>query len=89
MELSDIFHGTMVTLARRLGIFETSYEPGRPSSGLPPDSPWLEWIHKESLKRCVTNNIPQLYTANPVRLAYFIFVVDVQHAILFGHDRSM
>jgi hypothetical protein len=41
------------------------------------------------LKRCVTNNIPQLYTANPVRLAYFIFVVDVQHAILFGHDRSM
>jgi hypothetical protein len=51
MELSDIFHGTMVTLARRLGIFQTSYEPSRPSSNISPDSRWLEWIHKESLKR--------------------------------------
>jgi hypothetical protein len=53
MELSDIFHGTMVTLARRLGIFEPSYEPARPSSSLSADSRWLEWIHKESLKRYV------------------------------------
>jgi hypothetical protein len=73
MELSDIFHGTLVTLARRLGLFEPDYEPVRPTSKRSIDHRWGEWIQKETIKR----------------LAYFIFVIDVQHSLLFGHDRSI
>ncbi|RDL42472.1 Uncharacterized protein BP5553_02451 [Venustampulla echinocandica] len=73
MELSDIFHGTLVTLARRLGLFEPDYEPVRPTPKRSMDRRWGEWVQKETVKR----------------LAYFIFVIDVQHSLLFGHDRSI
>ena len=33
MELSDIFHGSLVTLARRLGIFEATYGIGPDEGG--------------------------------------------------------
>lgn len=73
MELSDIFHGTLVTLARRLGLFESEYEPVRPTSKSSVDHRWGEWIQKETSKR----------------LAYFIFVIDVQHSLLYGHNRTI
>ena len=73
VELSDIFHGTLVTLARRLGLFEPDYQPSRIIVRQSADEKWQEWKQKECLKR----------------LAYFIFVVDVQHGMLFSHDRCI
>lgn len=70
---SDIFHGTLVTLARRLGIFESHYDIAQPILKCAADRRWAEWIQKETSKR----------------LAYFIFVIDVQHSLLFGHDQSI
>ncbi|OCL02430.1 hypothetical protein AOQ84DRAFT_357391 [Glonium stellatum] len=73
MELSDIFHGTLVTLARRLRLFEASREPPRTIPMHAQDERWAEWIKVEKCKR----------------LGYSIFVIDVQHALLFGHGREI
>lgn len=51
MELSDIFHGTLVTLARRLGLFETTYGHP-PSTSLSVDeSERQNAVEQESAKR--------------------------------------
>lgn len=51
MEQSDIFHGTLVTLARRLGLFDSDQERTRPMSGRAVEQKWLQWIQQESSKR--------------------------------------
>jgi hypothetical protein len=37
------------------------------------DIRWREWVASESTKRC----------------AYFAFVIDTAHAIIFGHSQAM
>lgn len=75
MELGDIFHGTLVTLCRRLNLFEAAQNDAAdlrsPRAG--DDDPWHTWIETESRKR----------------VAYYVFVFDVQHALFFGHKRSI
>ncbi|KAJ5619148.1 hypothetical protein N7510_003132 [Penicillium lagena] len=73
MELSDIFHGTLVTLSRRLGIFEISYNNSRAASLSTEGSNRQGLVEYETVKR----------------VAYSVFALDVEHALFFGHDRSI
>ncbi|PMD24569.1 hypothetical protein NA56DRAFT_741095 [Hyaloscypha hepaticicola] len=73
MELSDIFHGSLVTLSRRLGLFEMTYNNMRAAS--------------VSSDRLESQNSVQQESAK--RLAYFVFALDVEHALSFGHERSI
>lgn len=51
MELSDIFHGTIVTLSRRLGLFELTYSSARTSADSVDKNEWQKRIDHESAKR--------------------------------------
>jgi hypothetical protein len=51
MELSDIFHGTLVTLARRLGLFEMTYTSNRNTASSTDDGERQKTIEHESAKR--------------------------------------
>src|SRR5437588_449249 len=73
MEASDIFHGAVVTVARRLRIFQTFKQPTAVPSHSSLRQRWHQWAAQETCKR----------------LAYSIFMTDVHHATLFGHDRSV
>jgi hypothetical protein len=73
MESSDVFHGTVVTLARRLRIFQSVKTPAAVPSHSSLYQRWHEWVARESSRR----------------LAYCIFATDVHHATLFGHERAV
>lgn len=75
MELCDIFHGTIVTLCRRLNLFEnpTNSADERQPPQASDDGSWRAWLENEGRKR----------------IAYFVFVFDVQHALYFGHKRNI
>lgn len=51
MELSDIFHGTLVTIARRLGLFEITPSTVRAASASGDESEWKSPVEYESAKR--------------------------------------
>ena len=51
MELSDIFHGVLVTLCRRLGLFESTYVQGPAASMSAEGGAGLDSIQNESAKR--------------------------------------
>jgi hypothetical protein len=53
MELSDIFHGTLVTLSRRLGLFETTYTNAQGTSVSADETDLHEAVERESAKRWV------------------------------------
>lgn len=73
MELSDIFHGSLVTIARRLRLLE-DLKPGPETDKIRPASQqWLDWYHKEKAQR----------------IGYCAFITDTQHSLLFGHERSV
>ncbi|KAH8703798.1 fungal-specific transcription factor domain-containing protein [Talaromyces proteolyticus] len=73
VEASDIIHGAVVAIGRRLRIAQSV----KLSSAVSPDpslqQTWYDWAKKESLNR----------------LAYCIFMSDVQHAVFFGHVRPV
>lgn len=51
MELSDIFHGTLVTISRRLGLFEMTYSTARAASLTGDEIEWQNPVEYESAKR--------------------------------------
>lgn len=51
MELSDIFHGTLVTLSRRLGLFEMTHSNARAVSVSTDGSECQHPVEQESAKR--------------------------------------
>lgn len=53
LELSDIFHGTLVTSARRLGLFDTSFNNARAASTSPDENEWQNAVEYETAKRLV------------------------------------
>lgn len=88
VEASDIIHGTVVTIGRRLRIAQAVKLPTAVSPDSSLQQTWYDWAKTESLNRYVMIwwlVIP----ANSYRLAYSIFICDVQHAVFFGHVRAM
>jgi hypothetical protein len=88
VEASDIIHGNVVTIGRRLRISQSVKLPSAVSPDSSLQQTWYNWAKEESLNRYV---IIQwlVMPANNHRLAYCIFTSDVQHAVFFGHDRAV
>ena len=64
MELTDIFHGTLVTLCRRLGIFGAIHNERRESSAIDPIADWQNPIDQECIKRSVAQ-WPSTFRSKP------------------------
>ncbi|KAK9465449.1 fungal-specific transcription factor domain-containing protein [Lipomyces arxii] len=75
-EMSHVFHGTLITLMRR-GSSLVNPELADDGSGPEPSSTlerhWKQWIKTEST----------------IRTAFFAFIVDIQHAEMFGHTPAL
>lgn len=72
-ELSATFHSAVITLLRRDGSCANMRADKDPTEPNTLLKQWDSWIEKESIKRCV----------------FFFFMMDVQHAVLFGHTSIM
>ena len=72
-ELSATFHSAVITLLRRDGSCANMRADKEPAELNTLQRQWDSWIEKESIKRCV----------------FFFFMMDVQHAVLFGHTSIM
>lgn len=75
-EVSATFHSAVITLLRRDGSC-ANMRPVKYSSSdtreSSPDDEWSLWIERESIKRSVL----------------FLFMMDAQHSLLFGHTSFM
>ncbi|KAJ3040390.1 hypothetical protein HDV00_010944 [Rhizophlyctis rosea] len=74
-ELAHIFHGSLINLARRSSIFHAAASSTTEmiDAQLSLASKWETWIRIETCKR----------------LAFVIFMMDTQHAIIFWHTPMM
>lgn len=73
ISLGHVFHGTSINLLRYSGYLDNLQEPSIESEDTDTMTTWKEWIHYESCKRT----------------AFLGFLVDSQHAALYGHTQLL
>ncbi|KAJ5950083.1 hypothetical protein N7454_001667 [Penicillium verhagenii] len=69
-EMAHIFHGTIITMMKRGSIYLTASTAQSSDPNELPEASWRRWISRESWRRT----------------AFFAFVMDAQHACVFGHS---
>ncbi|KAJ5354363.1 uncharacterized protein N7496_012796 [Penicillium cataractarum] len=69
-EMAHIFHGTILTMMKRGSVYLAASTSHPPEPNEPLQASWRRWIGEESWRRT----------------AFFAFVMDAQHACVFGHS---
>ncbi|KAL4862521.1 fungal-specific transcription factor domain-containing protein [Aspergillus spectabilis] len=69
-EMAHIFHGAIITMMKRGSAYLAASTPRAPQPTDSVQQTWFRWISEESWRRT----------------AFFAFVMDAQHACVFGHS---